>query len=42
MHLNTILEQARSNPRFFRRETREWIYKARNLIRDSRFQIPDS
>jgi tetratricopeptide (TPR) repeat protein len=41
MQLNTILEQARSNPRFFRKETREWIYKARSLIRDSRFEIRD-
>ncbi len=24
----TLLEQARSNPRFFRRENREWIYRA--------------
>jgi tetratricopeptide (TPR) repeat protein len=36
MQLNTILEQARSNPGFFRRENREWLYKARTLIRDSR------
>jgi tetratricopeptide (TPR) repeat protein len=42
VQLNVILEQARSNPRFFRKGNREWIYKARNLIRDSRFQIPDS
>jgi len=39
VQLNTILEQARSNPRFLRKETREWIYKARSLIRDSRFEI---
>jgi tetratricopeptide (TPR) repeat protein len=31
--LNTILEQARSNPRFFRRENREWLYRARMLLR---------
>lgn len=31
--LNTILDQARSNPRFFRREHREWIYRARILLR---------
>ena len=42
MQLNTILEQARSNPRFFRKENREWIYKARSLLRNSKFQIPDS
>jgi tetratricopeptide (TPR) repeat protein len=35
LHLNTILEQARSNPRFFRKEKREWIYKARALLRES-------
>jgi tetratricopeptide (TPR) repeat protein len=34
--LQMIVEQARSNPRFFRKENREWIYRARNLIRDSR------
>jgi tetratricopeptide (TPR) repeat protein len=34
--LNMALEQARSSPRFFRKENREWIYRARNLIRDSR------
>ncbi len=33
--LNMIVEQARSNPRFFRRENREWIYRARNMIRNS-------
>jgi tetratricopeptide (TPR) repeat protein len=38
MQLSTILEQARSSPRFFRKENREWIYKARNLIRDSRLK----
>jgi tetratricopeptide (TPR) repeat protein len=41
IQLNTILEQARSNPRFFRKENREWIYKARSKIRDSRFEIRD-
>jgi len=35
IQVNTILDQARSNPRFFRKENREWIYKARNMIRDS-------
>ncbi len=34
VQLNTLLEQARSNPRFFRREKREWIYRARLLLRD--------
>jgi tetratricopeptide (TPR) repeat protein len=34
--LNTLLEQARSDPRFFRKENREWIYRARKLLRDSK------
>jgi len=33
VHLNTILSQARTNPRFFRKENREWIYRARILLR---------
>jgi tetratricopeptide (TPR) repeat protein len=33
VQLKTIVEQARSNPRFFRKENREWIYRARNMIR---------
>jgi tetratricopeptide (TPR) repeat protein len=33
--LNTVLEQARSNPRFFRREKRQWIYRARQLLKSS-------
>lgn len=37
--LKIILEQARSNPRFFKKENREWIYRARNMIRDSKFEI---
>ncbi len=37
--LNIIVEQARSNPKFFRKENREWIYRARNMVRDSRFEI---
>jgi tetratricopeptide (TPR) repeat protein len=41
LHLNTILEQARSNPRFFRKGNREWIYQSRALIRDLRFEIRD-
>jgi len=41
IQLNMIVEQARSNPRFFRKENREWIYRARNMIRDSRFKIRD-
>lgn len=31
--LATILEQARSNPRFFRKENREWLYRARVGLR---------
>jgi tetratricopeptide (TPR) repeat protein len=34
VQLNMILEQARSNPRFFRKGNREWIYKSRSLIRN--------
>jgi tetratricopeptide (TPR) repeat protein len=33
--LNTVLDQARSSPRFFRRTHREWIYRARMLLRGS-------
>jgi hypothetical protein len=33
--LNRILEQARSNPRFFRKENREWIYRARTMLRET-------
>jgi tetratricopeptide (TPR) repeat protein len=36
---NRILEQARTHPRFFRKENREWLFRSRNLIRDSRFEI---
>ncbi len=35
IQLNTILEQARSNPHFFRKEHREWVYRARNMLRGS-------
>lgn len=38
LQLDTILDQARSNPRFFRKENREWIYKSRSLIRNSKIQ----
>jgi len=37
LQLQSILDQARSSPRFFRKENREWIYRARTMIRDSRF-----
>jgi tetratricopeptide (TPR) repeat protein len=37
--LNMIVEQARSHPIFFRKENREWIYRARGMIRDSRSGI---
>jgi tetratricopeptide (TPR) repeat protein len=33
--LHTIVQQARANPRFFRKEHREWVYRARMMIRDS-------
>lgn len=35
LQLNSILDQARTSPRFFRRENREWIYRARILLRSS-------
>jgi tetratricopeptide (TPR) repeat protein len=41
LQLNTIVEQARSQPRFFRRENREWLYRARQMIRDSKFGVRD-
>lgn len=34
VELNTILDQARSSPRFFRKENREWFYRARSLLRE--------
>jgi len=34
--LNRIVQQARSNPGFFRKANREWIYRARMMIRDSK------
>jgi tetratricopeptide (TPR) repeat protein len=33
IQLHLILEQARSNPRFFRKEHREWIFRARSLLK---------
>ena len=33
IQLNTILDQARSHPRFFRKEHRQWIYRTRTLLR---------
>jgi tetratricopeptide (TPR) repeat protein len=33
LQLSTILEQARTNPRFFRKENREWLYRARVLLK---------
>jgi tetratricopeptide (TPR) repeat protein len=39
LQLHMIAEQARSNPRFFRKGNREWIYRARGMMRDSRFEI---
>lgn len=33
--LRTILDQARSNPRFFRKGNRRWLYKSRLLLRQS-------
>jgi len=31
--LNTILDQARSQPRFFRKENREWVHRSRMTLR---------
>ena len=31
--LNTCLDQARANPRFFRKENRQWLYRSRILLR---------
>ena len=39
IHLNMIIDQARSNPRFFRKENREWIYRARGMLRDSQYNV---
>jgi tetratricopeptide (TPR) repeat protein len=33
LQLTTILNQARSQPRFFRKEKREWVYRSRMLLR---------
>jgi tetratricopeptide (TPR) repeat protein len=33
-HLNVIIEQARSSPYSLRKNNREWIYRARDLLRD--------
>jgi tetratricopeptide (TPR) repeat protein len=31
--LNILLDQARANPRFFRKENRQWLYRSRILLR---------
>ncbi len=33
VQLNTILEQARSNPKFFRKGNRQWILRSRRLLK---------
>jgi tetratricopeptide (TPR) repeat protein len=33
--LHMIVQQARANPGFFRKEHREWVYRARMMIRES-------
>ncbi len=33
IQLNTLLDQARSSPRFFRKENRAWIFRTRVLLR---------
>ena len=35
VQLRTILEQARSNPRFFRKENRKWLYRSRTLLKSA-------
>jgi len=35
IQLDTILEQSRSHPRFFRKETRAWVLRARTLLKSS-------
>ena len=35
IQLHTLLEQARSNPGLFRKENREWVLRARALVRSS-------
>ena len=32
--LTFVIEQAKANPRFYRKRNREWIYRARNLVRE--------
>jgi tetratricopeptide (TPR) repeat protein len=32
--IRTLLEMARTNPRFFRKENRRWLYRARAFLRD--------
>ena len=32
--LTFIIEQAKANPRFYRKRNREWIFRARNLVRE--------
>lgn len=39
VQLELVMEQARSSPRFFRKENREWICRARKKIRDIRSGI---
>jgi tetratricopeptide (TPR) repeat protein len=34
-----IMEQAKANPRFFRKRNREWIYRARNLMRETKTAV---
>jgi tetratricopeptide (TPR) repeat protein len=41
-HLNVLLEQARAQPGIFRKQNREWIYRAGKAIRDARVRIRNS
>ena len=38
--LTLIIDQAKANPRFFRKRNREWIYRARNMMRETKRRQP--
>ena len=43
VQLHMILEQARSSPKFFRKEHREWIFRARSLLKqEARSKKPEA
>jgi hypothetical protein len=37
--LTLIIDQAKANPRFFRKRNREWIHRARNLMRETKTTV---